>query len=136
MLKQPNNQYSHTILFLKTKLNVHKLNAIYSEISNYNDIFWSRYLCILWFTLSAMISTTFYISFLSNSNIINKIALFTFFMVFSLILLFIIRISSLIYIEANNSYKMLNSIIASTIYSRNFVLLKLKVCLMKVCLTT
>ena len=92
-----------------TKL-IKQLTDILLEIQEYNNIFWAKYLGIFWFSLSSLISMSFYMAFLSDANIIVKIAIFMIFVVFCLILVFIIHISALIYKEPNESYKLLNSL--------------------------
>ena len=87
-----------------------ELNAIYVEINEYNSNYWSTFLCIIWFTITAVISSFLYLVLFTKVPIIIYLIICFVFILFSLILILIIRISSAIYIESNNSYLLLNSL--------------------------
>ena len=89
---------------------IRELNAIYYEINEYNSNYWSKFLLIIWFTISSIIALLTFVVLFSEQNIIFKIFLSFFALIFTSILIFIINISSDVYNEANNSYILFNSL--------------------------
>jgi len=89
---------------------LNNLNAIYCEINEYNSNYWSKFLLIIWFTISSIIALLTFVVLFSEQNIIFKIFLSFFALIFTSILIFIINISSDVYNEANNSYILFNSL--------------------------
>jgi len=89
---------------------IRELNAIYYEINEYNSNYWSKFLLIIWFTISSIIALLTFVMLFSEQNIIFKIFLSFFALIFTSILIFIINISSDVYNEANNSYILFNSL--------------------------
>ena len=129
-----------------------ELNEIYIEINEYNDNYWNQYLFAVWITFGLTINFSFYLFlfcntfyikvislivfllinyllyiFISNNVFIIKIAFFVGVILFSLFLIFIIEISSALYIEANKTYVLLNSLL----FSKNNISVKMhfKVCI-------
>ena len=88
-----------------------EMNSVYDEINEYNSNYWSKFLAIIWITFSFIISSAIFLSLFTKVVIYLKIIITLFALIFSIILIFIIHISSVIYIEINNSYVLLNSII-------------------------
>ena len=86
---------------------------IHSEINEYNSNYWSKFLCIFWFNMSSVISLIFFVQLFSG-NYFFKLLVIPLIFLFSGFLLFIIHISSDIYIESNNSYQLLNSLFFTT----------------------
>ena len=103
------------------------LNAIYVEISEYNANYWAKYLAIIWVTFTVNISCFSYVLiFVSNTNDIILQFLDMFGVLnFLIALLFVIYISSQLYIEANvKTYNILNSV---TIKNKMPIFIKLQV---------
>ena len=99
-----------------------RLYKIHDEINEYNCCFWSKYLCIFWFNITAVISLL--ISFILFSNNLSfKLLLMPIILLFIGILYFIIHISAAIHSESNNSYKLFNSLYCQQNYN-NFAKFK------------
>jgi hypothetical protein len=86
------------------------LNAIYTEINEYNNDFWSLYLLSIWLIFGALL--IFFILFLifRKMTIILKLIIGYGFVFLTLTFLFIIRTASSVQCEANKIYKLLNQI--------------------------
>ena len=83
------------------------------QINEYNNIYWSKYLLIVWITFGAIISFMSDLAFSSNVKIVLKICAIIGFCYYGSVLLFIIQISSKLYIEVNNTYFLMNSLLLS-----------------------
>ena len=103
---EDNNRNNRKFSFIRKVVN--NLNFVYLEINDYNNNFWSKYLFLFWISIVAMLSTAFNIAFTSKFISI-KIFIIIDVTIGSLLLLFIIYISSAIYMEANKTYNLLNS---------------------------
>ena len=121
-LKQFNKLLSGIVIMLRMKnlrnmiskmrsvvTNSHKL---YSEISEYNVNYWSKFLGSIWVVISMVISSTLYVTFYGKIIVLLRIPFGLFAAIYLVILLIIIHISSIIYHQSKRSYILLNSIFA------------------------
>ena len=106
---------------------LNKLNNLLTEISECNDIFWSKYLFLIWTILGACISLmSFLVMVVGVDRLFIKILLTNYAIINSVVLLFLIVISSQIFSEVDKTYRLLNSL--STNQAMNYgILTKLKV---------
>jgi len=116
---------------------IRNLDAIYTELNEYNREFWSLYLLLVWFIYGLLINFGTYFYFFAELNIILKaFAVYGLFIVITAFL-FIISTASSVNFEANKIYKHLNQISAHYSLNRisfktrnhllNFYLQKIKV---------
>jgi hypothetical protein len=116
-IKQQNDFISKAIVERKpinsTKIlrSIHKFNAIYSEINEYNNQFWSLYLLSIWLIFGSLIIFLSYFFFFAELTIILKVFFGYAFVLITSIFLFIISNASSVNYEANKIYKLLNQII-------------------------
>jgi len=107
---------------------IKNLTSIYYEINDYNNNFWSKYLLSIWLILGSVINTDLYLSIFGEMHIICRIIFIYSFFVFTLTFMFIINTASSVNLEANRSYKLLNSLMASNgnTYTRNYLMKTLR----------
>jgi len=103
------------------------LNSIYSEIAEYNDVYWAKFLFLVWILLAVIISCLLYSTIFMKTNIIIRLAFVYGSIMFIIIKLFIINTASSVNKEANKTYKLLNSCIKSNSYKMLSNLMQLKV---------
>jgi len=89
---------------------IRPFSSIYSEINQYNNNFWSKYLLTIWLLVGICIVVLLYIIIFIEMNIICRILLIYATGVQVLIFLFIINTTSSVNFEANKSYKLLNQL--------------------------
>ena len=89
---------------------IENFHQIYKEINEYNNNYWSKFLCIIWLNISVIIACICSLALFLDNILIFKIAIIPLILYFISILIFIIRISAAIYIESNNSYQLFNSL--------------------------
>ena len=99
---------------LKRRLNIRRmhsnLNSIYTEINEYNEIFFSKYYLSVWLFLGSLNTFLLYLSLLANIPLLYKmISFYAFLLTFTLFSIIILNASS-VNTEANNSHKLLNSL--------------------------
>jgi len=104
--------YFRNYLFIKKT--IRELNDIYEEISEYNTKYWAKYLFTFWFIFSVIITFYIYLGVFIEKRLFGRILLFYATFIYFSGLLYIIHISSALYITANNTYKVLNSFILHT----------------------
>ena len=92
---------------------IRSLNSLYSEINEYNTKFWSKYLLSIWLIMGSLINIILYLLLFSEINILFKIIFIFGLIIFITTFLFIINTSSSVNYEANKSYKLFNSLMAS-----------------------
>jgi hypothetical protein len=115
-IKQQNDFISKAIVERKpinsTKIlrSIHKFNAIYSEINEYNNQFWSLYLLSIWLIFGSLIIFLSYFFFFAELTIVLKVFFGYAFVLITSIFLFIISTASSVNYEANKIYKLLNQI--------------------------
>ena len=115
-----------------------RLYALYSEISDYNETFWSKYLLTLWLSLGSINVMMLYSSFYSDMNVMFRI-----FFVYVLSMLisfftFILLSAAKINNQSIVSYKLLSSLYLSLCKSNstgNLVLRKTRSLKIKVMLS-
>jgi hypothetical protein len=97
---------------------IRNLDAKYSELDEYNQEFWSKYLLSIWLIAGFFINFSLYHSFFSEMTVILKLmsGYFTAF-TFQAFLFIITNVSSVNY-EANKMYKLLNQIMVYNSSSR------------------
>jgi len=107
---------------------IRDLSSIYSEINDYNNNFWSKYLLSIWLIFGSVINTTLYLTIFGNMNIICRIVFIYSITVFVLTFMFIMNTGSSVTLEANRSYKLLNSLMVSdgNTYNRNYLMKTLR----------
>jgi hypothetical protein len=88
-----------------------ELNSIYSEIEDYNQNYWSKYLFWVWILFATIINMFLYLAILSKVNYVLRsiFILGSFFFSFTLIL--IINSASSVTFEVNKSYQLIYSLI-------------------------
>jgi len=102
------------------------IDTIYAEISEYNRIFWCKFLGIFWLCTDTIIAMVALIAFLGGEReVIIRVMLTTYMIIFIVLLIFIIQISDYVVNEPRKTYKLLNSYMSNTQYKP--VMLKLKV---------
>ena len=99
---------------LKRRLNIRRmhsnLNSIYTEINEYNEIFFSKYYLSVWLFLGSFNIFLLYIAIFQDILLIFVIIyMYAFVLLFSLFSFLILNASS-VNSEANKSYKLLNSL--------------------------
>jgi len=93
---------------------IKQLNSIYSEIDEYNNNYWSKFLFWVWMLFGLMINTLLFTAIFGVMPLFIRL-LFTFAAIFFVfILTFIISTASSVNLEASRSYELLNS---HTLYS-------------------
>ena len=111
-------------LFFET---LRESNKTYEEINEYNAIYWSKFLFIIWLTFSSIISTILFIAIIVGIEIFLLRILLYSYVIYDVILLnFTIIISSQIHLESNRIYYILNSYIMH-LHKKTPLILKLKV---------
>jgi hypothetical protein len=107
----------------RTIILIKKLSSIYSEIDDYNNNFWSKYLLSIWLILGSVINTTLYLSIFGEMHIIFRIIFIYSVSVFIITFMFIVNIASSVTFEAMRSYKLLNNLMVSNAktYSKVYV---------------
>ena len=99
---------------LKRRLNIRRmhsnLNSIYTETNEYNEIFFSKYYLSVWLFLGSLNTFILFVLFFQNIPIIFiVIYIYGIIILFSIFSFLILNASS-VNTEANNSYKILNSL--------------------------
>ena len=92
---------------------MNSLDEIYGEIHEYNTTYWSKFLLCLWISLVSIISFLAYSSIFGEMQFINRFIVFYVSVLFSTILLMVIKTASLVFYETKKTYKLLNSCIPS-----------------------
>ena len=97
-------KYSNIISIIKS------FNQIYLEINEYNSNYWTIFLSIIWINISVILVSINFVLIISNNAFIFKLFLIPFELLFLLLILFIIHISSQISFQSNNSYQLFNTL--------------------------
>ncbi|HEY6437597.1 MAG TPA: hypothetical protein VIY47_13475, partial [Ignavibacteriaceae bacterium] len=92
---------------------MNSFNEIYEEIHEYNTTYWSKYLFCLWISLVSIINFVAYPSIFGEMQFINRFLASYVSVLFSTILLKVIKTASLVFYETKKTYKLLNSCIPS-----------------------
>jgi len=88
---------------------INSLNSIYSEINDYNNNYWSKFLFWVWTFLTLLINTLLYASLFGRMALALRIFFIVAVTFFVFGFIFIINTVSSINFEANKSYKLLNT---------------------------
>ena len=111
-------QTNHRMNSHYIKAIINEFNKIYSDINEYNSNYWSIYLLIIWINFGVLITFSTYDLLFDKENVILfKLLSILVVFIYSSIFLMIINISSAIYIDSNNSYKLFNSLFCSLKYN-------------------
>ena len=99
---------------LKRRLNIRRmhsnLNSIYTETNEYNEIFFSKYYLSVWLFLGSLNTFLLYVTLFQNIPIFFIITFLYIFLLFFSLFSFLILNASSVNTEANNSYKIFNSL--------------------------
>ena len=114
-----NSRYLRNTLFL--------LNSIYSEINEYNESFWSKYLLSIWLLLGSVITICLYVIFFTEINTFAKYLIGYFVIIIIITFLLIINTVSSVNYEANKSYKLLNSYMVFKIRAHSKINIRKKI---------
>ena len=118
-LKESNQQISNIItnkrLFNSKSVlvSIRSINSIYSEINEYNNTFWSKYLLSIWFIFGFVLNLLLFSILFKGLNLFFNLLLIILFLIFITMFVFIVNMSSAVNYEANKSYKLLNSLLLS-----------------------
>jgi hypothetical protein len=89
-----------------------ELNSIYSEIEDYNQNYWSKYLFWVWILYSTIINMWLYLAIFSNlSYLLTFISIYGS-IVFTFALILTINSASSVHLEVNRSYQLIYSLIS------------------------
>ena len=89
---------------------IRELTEVYEEISHYNSTYWSKFLLVIYSSMSSLIATITFVSFVIGiPNELIKSIFFSYSLFNSLLLLLTIIFSSLIYNDCVLTYSLLNS---------------------------
>jgi hypothetical protein len=89
-----------------------ELNSIYSEIEDYNQNYWSKYLFWVWILFATIINMFIYLSIFSRVNFILRFVYIYGSIVVIITLILIINSASSVYLEVNKSYQLIYSLIS------------------------
>jgi len=95
--------------YIKIIPNMKSLNKIYLELSDFNDIFWSKFLFWFWITFIVIIVMLLYATLFGQMILFLRLIAIQLILILISILISIINIASSVNLEANKSYKLLNS---------------------------
>jgi len=103
-----------------------EIDKIYAEISQYNRIYWCKFLGSFWLCTDILIAMLAFIVFLGGDReVIVRIMITTYLVIMTVLLIFIIQISDYVFNEPRTTYRLLNSYLSS--HQHKPVMLKLKV---------
>src|SRR6185437_1551982 len=94
------------IYFLKL---LTELNDIYTEVNEYNDNYYSKFLYFMWNTYTILISCYTYFAFYGNNDsYLMRVIFITIVIMIMEFLILLIYISSALYNQTNRTYILLN----------------------------
>ena len=85
------------------------LNSISDEILEYNEIYWSNFILLVWLMTTLMISSLIFFALFITKNVILLIIFGNFAAIDMISILFLIGVLSQIFTELESTYKLLNS---------------------------
>ena len=85
-------------------------NSIYCEIEDYDNNYWSKFLLFVWLTCSTIISTISFFILFGEMPFILRIFCLYFDLFYIMLLYMLIKLSSDVYNEANNSHQLLSTL--------------------------
>jgi hypothetical protein len=89
-----------------------ELNLIYSEIEDYNQNYWSKYLFWVWILLSTIINMFLYLAIFAKVNFLFRFVFIYGSIVFIFTLILIINSASSVHLEVNKSYQLIYSLVS------------------------
>ncbi len=89
-----------------------ELNAIYSEIDDYNQNYWSNYLFWVWILFATIINTYLYLGIFSNVEFIRRFIFTVASIVLIITLILMINSASSVSLEVNRSYQLIYSLLS------------------------
>jgi hypothetical protein len=89
-----------------------ELNSIYSEIEDYNQNYWSKYLFWVWILYSTIINMLVYSAIFSKVNFVLRFIYIYGSIIFIFSLILIINSASSAHLEVNKSYQLIYSLIS------------------------
>ena len=99
--------------FIRIRETLQSMDSLYSEITEYNNTFWSKCLLVFWLTFGIVIVLLLSLTFFTAIPITLQI-IFIYLIIFATTsFLFIIFTASSVTSSANKSYKILNSLFLS-----------------------
>jgi hypothetical protein len=127
------NEKLKTNAIMKSKnfnpLNIMKsLNSVYSEITEYDQKYWSKFLFLFWILFTLIINTFLYSALFGKLNIIVGLIFKLGIIMLICALLLVISTASSVNSEANKSYKLLNSSLFLIYRKRIKLSTRMKVC--------
>jgi hypothetical protein len=105
------------------------LNAIHSEIDDYNRYYWSEYLFLILIFIKSAINVNIILIFFKKMNFIMRFSMIYSVSFLFLIFVIILSLTSSIAFKVNKSYKLLNKLFLKTQTSRIKITNKIKVLL-------
>ena len=99
--------------FIRIRETLQSFDWLYSEINEYNNTFWSKFLAVIWLFFGLIITLIIYIILFIPIALVIKSILIDCCIIVVLIFLFIIFTTSSVTYSANKSYKILNSLFIS-----------------------
>ena len=115
-------QMKSGIRFIRIRHTIHTLDALYSEINEYNSTYWSKFLFIVWLTYWTIILFLFMVLLFSKLHILILICIGYVFVICFVSFVFLIITSASVNSCANKAYALLYSILI--IYKVNFKICK------------
>ena len=111
---------------------LHSYDSLYREIGEYNTTYWSQFLFSVWLFFGAYNILGLHITFLPHIPLVMRILLAYVIIILIILYLTIMTIASSLNLEANKSYKIMNSFIVkyhknSKLGYRSYLINKLKV---------
>lgn len=101
------------------------LSAIYTEIHEYDNIYWSKFLAFVWMSCATILSTLSFFIIFGEMLLIIRIFCLYFDLFFVAMLILVVSNCATVYLEVNKSYKELNSFM--TLWNRRSISKGLKV---------
>jgi hypothetical protein len=117
--KESNNKIRH---YIKNRIALNdkraknlmtELNSIYSEIEDYNQNYWSKYLFWVWILFATIINAFLYLGIFSKAIFVIRFNFIFGSIVFILTLILIIDSASSVNLEVNRSYQLIYSLISN-----------------------
>ncbi len=96
----------------RAKNSMTELNSIYSEIEDYNQNYWSKYLFWVWILYSTIINMFLYQAIFTKLNFLLTFISIYGSIVFIFALILIINSASSVHLEVNRSYQLIYSLIS------------------------
>ena len=107
---------SLSIGYIVSKLKA--MNSLYLEINEYNTTFWSKYLLLLWLTMSSLTSIELIIVVFSNMPLLYRVIAFYAMVTYCFLFIFVVFTASSVNYQSNKSYKILNHLFVSNFINK------------------